>query len=82
MTVHRLKTNPLYFIAAQKGMKTFEIRENDRNYQIGDVFISMEYDSLSNTYTGNELRGSISYITDYMQQPGYVVLGIWWDNNL
>ena len=81
MTVHRVKTHQLYFVLADKGLKPFEIRKNDRCYMIGDVFVSCEFDTRVNDYTGRELRGSISYVTDFMQKEGYVVLGIIWHHD-
>jgi len=80
MKLHRVKTHPLFFTFSNKGLKPFEIRKNDRGYSIGDVFVSQEYDPEKDEYTGREMRGSISYITDFMQHEGYVVLGILWDD--
>jgi hypothetical protein len=37
--VHRLKTFPWAYDATAKGLKTFELRLNDRNYQVGDILI-------------------------------------------
>ena len=34
---HYLKTETKYFQAIEKGEKKFEIRKNDRNFQIGDM---------------------------------------------
>ncbi|MDS1006420.1 DUF3850 domain-containing protein [Clostridium sporogenes] len=36
---HRLKTLSKYFNAVCDGKKTFEIRKDDRNFEIGDTFI-------------------------------------------
>jgi hypothetical protein len=36
MKVHELKTDPDYFQKSYQGVKTFEIRFNDRDYQVGD----------------------------------------------
>lgn len=77
--LHELKTWPMYFDAVLSGRKTFEIRKNDRGFEPGDVLILREY--LAETdepgrYTGRELRRRISYITDFAQQPGFVVMAI------
>lgn len=45
---HHLKTKPEYFQAVINGKKPFEIRYNDRNFQVGDRVILEEY-------TGKEL---------------------------
>lgn len=34
--IHEVKTNPEYFEEVFMGRKTFEIRLNDRNYQVND----------------------------------------------
>lgn len=79
--VHMLKTLPNYFEAVRCGNKTFEIRKNDRNFQIGDTLVLQEYLDTQNTqsiggFTGREISRRITYITDFEQQPGYVVMAI------
>ncbi|MGL9969451.1 DUF3850 domain-containing protein [Enterococcus sp. DIV1420a] len=73
-TIHELKILPEYFEAVVSGNKRFEIRKNDRNYQKGDILRLNEYQY--GQYTGNVNIAEITYITDYAQQDGYVVLGI------
>ncbi len=70
---HELKIQPRYFAEVIKGNKTFEIRKNDRNFLIDDVLVLQEYDG---DYTGRTYEVKITYITDYAQQDGYVVMGI------
>lgn len=73
---HELKILPEYYNAVVSGDKTFEIRENDRNYTVGDMLLLKEYNSESKKYTGQKIRKEICYMTDYAQRNGYVVLGI------
>ncbi|HAP5355197.1 DUF3850 domain-containing protein [Enterococcus faecalis] len=73
-TIHELKILPEYFEAVVSGDKCFEIRKNDRNYQKGDILRLNEYQD--GQYTGRFHVVEITYITDYAQQDGYVVLGI------
>lgn len=73
-TIHELKILPEYFEAVVSGDKRFEIRKNDRNYQKGDILRLNEYQD--GQYTGDVHVVEITYITDYAQQEGYVVLGI------
>ena len=40
---HQLKTWPEYFKAVAAGTKTFEVRENDRNFKVGDVLELREW---------------------------------------
>lgn len=73
-TIHELKILPEYFEAVVSGDKRFEIRKNDRNYKKGDILRLNEYQE--GQYTGDVHVAEITYITDYAQQDGYVVLGI------
>ncbi|HDY1074723.1 TPA: DUF3850 domain-containing protein [Escherichia coli] len=73
-TIHELKILPEYFEAVVSGDKSFEIRKNDRNYQKGDILRLNEYQD--GQYTGDVYVAEITYITNYAQQDGYVVLGI------
>ena len=44
MKTHGLKTLPVYFDAVDSGAKTFEIRNNDRDFQTGDWLELREFD--------------------------------------
>lgn len=76
ITVHKLKTWPVYFYAVTAGTKTFEIRKNDRDFRVGDVLILQCYDPKAQTYNGQEVVRCVSCITDFEQKPGNVVLGL------
>lgn len=71
---HELKILPEYFTAVASGIKSFEIRKNDRGYNVGDILRLNEYEN--GKYTGNVHVVEITYITDYAQQDNFVVLGI------
>lgn len=71
---HELKILPEYFTAVVSGIKRFEIRKNDRGYNVGDILRLNEYEN--GKYTGNVHVVEITYITDYVQQDNFVVLGI------
>lgn len=73
---HELKIQPEYFNAVLMGTKTFEIRKNDRGYKVGDMLILKEWVPDTQKYTGKELARRVTYITDYQQKPGYVVMAI------
>lgn len=72
--IHELKILPEYFEAVISGRKQFEIRKNDRDFKVGDQLILREWSK--NEYTGDSYKAEITYITDYAQRDGYVVLGI------
>ncbi|MNM92122.1 hypothetical protein D3C81_1044440 [compost metagenome] len=73
---HELKCVNPYYEHVVSGIKPFEIRKNDRNYGAGDLIKLMEYDPEFNMLTGKYSTYKITYVTDYEQKDGYVVLGI------
>ncbi|RKO61808.1 ASCH/PUA domain-containing protein [Caldibacillus debilis] len=73
---HELKVCPEYFETLEKRIKTFEIRKNDRDFHIGDVLILKEFDPETNNYTGRTVERKVTYITNFAQQEGYVVMSI------
>jgi hypothetical protein len=78
MKYHELKTWPQYFQAIVDGDKTFEVRKNDRDFQVHDVLILKEYDPDKQEYTGNEVNVIVTYIL--REKPfcpdGYVIMAI------
>ena len=74
MKTHELKILPEYFEAVTSGRKKFEIRKNDRDYKVGDRLYLREWNG--ENFTGDSYKAEITYITDYMQKNGDVVLGI------
>ena len=76
MKVHELKIGSEFFEAVKDGRKKFEIRKNDRDYKVGDILVLLEYDKYYEAFTGEKITVEITYMTDYAQQDGYVVLGI------
>jgi ASC-1-like (ASCH) protein len=79
MQTHYLKTWVEYFQAVKLGRKSFEVRLNDRNYQVGDTLILQEWDQAIQEYTGEEFSVVVTYILKGGQfgiDPRYVVIGI------
>lgn len=73
MKLHNLKIKAEYANAKLKGLKPFEIRLNDRDFQVGDI---IKYHCIdSHIVDGNisVLLYEIVYITDYEQKDGYIV---------
>lgn len=68
--VHHLKTHPRPFHATRLGDKTYEIRVNDRDYQVGDILLLQEWrppeeaePHLPAGYTGLECMYRVRYMT-------------------
>lgn len=83
---HDLKCWPEFFDAIASGIKTFDLRNNDRNFQVGDSLLLHEYDPTQSKYTGRFLERRISYIlghrpdagcaATYGLRDGYVILAL------
>lgn len=69
MNTHELKIWPEYFQAVQEGIKTHEIRVNDRDFHVGDVLVLLEWFPSCHTfgegasYTGRKCEVEVTYIT-------------------
>ncbi len=72
--IHDLKSIPEYFNAVRHGHKTFEIRKNDRDFKLGDTLHLLEW--TGKEYTNRWYDCIVTYITDFEQKPGFVVMGI------
>lgn len=70
--VQELKIEPEFMEAQLNGLKNFEIRKNDRNFEVNDMLWLREWSN--GEYTGRSISVSVTFITDYKQMPGYVVL--------
>lgn len=70
---HELKCWPDYFGAVKSGVKRFEIRENDRGFDVGHTVRLREWEPDAASYTGRELTFRIGYMTSWGQKPGTVV---------
>ena len=75
VTVHELKCVQPFFDDIEAGRKTFEIRRNDRDFQIGDVLLLIEH-PLQRNKGPRIFAAEVVYMTDFEQKPGYVVMGI------
>lgn len=75
---HELKTWPSCFAAAKAGNKPFDVRENDRNFLVGDLLVLREFDPDGERYTGQSITRWVSYVLEggaFGVQPNWCVLG-------
>lgn len=81
MKTHELKILPSYFEQVANGNKPFEIRKNDRDFKLHDVLLLREIEPARSVhepvqYTGRMKAVKVTYITDFEQKDGNVVMGI------
>lgn len=80
MELHHLKIKENYFLALLSGDKTFEIRKNDRDFQVGDLIVFSVIDDRTCSIVdfGDVFR--ISYVLkdckEYGLEDGYAVLSV------
>lgn len=78
-TVHELKCWPPFFAEIREGNKTFEVRQDDRNFRVGDLLHLREYRPHTQTYTGRECWVDVTYLLagDWPGlAAGYVIMSI------
>lgn len=63
MTTHEVKSWAPFFDAIVDGRKGYDLRKNDRNYEIGDVLVLCRYDIVEGKYTGEKCCVTITYMT-------------------
>ena len=76
---HGLKIWPLYFDDVRTGRKTFEIRENDRDFHTGDTLVLNEWDNERQLYTGRSVKVKVTYLLrggSHGLHEDFVALGI------
>jgi hypothetical protein len=88
MVEHKLKTISRYWDAVAAGIKTFEVRKNDRAFQTGDILVLEKYDDERGCYEMESfeimakpkaIRKRITYLLQGGQfgiEPSYCVLGL------
>jgi Domain of unknown function (DUF3850) len=73
---HDLKCLPNHFEQSWSGNKPFEIRRNDRDFQVGDLVRLHEWLPDTEHYSGRTLTSKITTLCDYAQSPGMIVMGL------
>lgn len=84
--IHVLKSDPVPFRSIKTGVKTFEVRKNDRNFKVDDILIFQEYEpdnywnigEIGKGYTGDSCERRISFILEngYGVKKDFVVMSI------
>ena len=73
---HYIKILPKYFDAIESGAKSFEVRYNDRNYQVHDILHLQEW--IDGNYSGREMSVEVTYLLDepaYCKE-GFVIMAV------
>jgi len=68
--IHSLKTWPCSFDPIRAGLKTFDFRENDRDFQVGDTLVFARYNPHTSSYTGEVVVATVTYIIMGGDVPG------------
>jgi hypothetical protein len=83
MKTHHLKIWPQWFDAIRLGSKSYEIRYDDRGFNVGDRLVLEEFKAGVGEYTGRTIEKRVVYISrgDDAEafgglREGYAVLGI------
>lgn len=85
--VHKLKTDSWAFKYVVNGLKAFELRKNDRDYQAGDYLLLQETkhtaEEMANgsplVYTGKEINVQVTHVLHgpmYGLKEGWVIMSI------
>jgi len=77
--IHVLKCWPAYFEAMRVGRKSFEVRRNDRDFQVGDCIVVQEYNPELGRLSGEAFSVRVVYMLaggQFGMPEGYCVMGI------
>ncbi|ELW8194532.1 DUF3850 domain-containing protein [Yersinia enterocolitica] len=75
MKTHDLKIRPEFFAPVRQGVKTAEVRLNDRDYMAGDLLILNEFNG--DQYTGKIVIRQVTHVADIGElKAGYALLSM------
>lgn len=76
---HDLKCWPQYFQSVKSGVKPFEVRFNDRDYQVGDTLVLHEWNPETREYSGDFIDRLVTYVMpggNFGIDPNFVIMGV------
>lgn len=77
---HELKCWPFHFRAIREDRKTFELRKNDRDFEVGDCLHLREWNPETETYTGHQEWCDVTFVLEDAKgwglAPGHAILAI------
>jgi hypothetical protein len=79
MKIHELKIYKEYFSLIISGLKSWELRKDDRDFERGDELVLKEYDGKELCYTGRFLHRKVDYVLKGGQfglEEGYVIMSL------
>jgi len=81
MAGHILKTWPKPFQDILNGTKKYELRKDDRGFDVGDFLTLREWDPKTKQYTGRVILVKVIHITRYSDKfdglkDNFVIMGI------
>lgn len=77
MSSHHLKCWNEFHDAIRRGEKTFEVRKNDRDFQVGDVLRLHRFDPETQTFSSSVISRLVTYIMHgpaFGIEAGYCVM--------
>ena len=76
--VHHLKIWPIYFEAVLAGHKSFELRQNDREFKIGEFLCLWDYGN--GEYSDRAILAAVPYVLEgvpgFGLSDGFVIMSI------
>lgn len=77
---HFLKCAPEPFEAVKSGLKKFEYRKFDRDFEVGDVIVLQKFESFGQRYFDSQIAARIEYMltagSGFGVPDGYCVMSI------
>lgn len=70
MKVHDLKSWPEFYDALLAGTKNFELRNDDRGFEVGDELCLREWNPRTKQYSGRKTVRLVSYILEHRPEAG------------